>query len=162
MEKFIQNLDLSAKGIWFPIIWGIIVLIFVLFMPKRLTWREIYLTFGVGAFISVIMDIAIVGYILDLFDLGNPIKEGLGDLISYAFIAPCYAVIFLNYYKPDKKWLYVLLFTLISVVSEWILVQVGFMKLKGWHTWWSIPVYLVVFGFWLPWHLRLIRKTVAA
>ena len=161
MGNVVENLDLSAKGIWFPIILGIIVLIFMLFMPKRLTWREIYLTFGVGAFISSISDIVIVGAILDLFNLGNPIKYGLGDLMSYAVIAPCYAVIFLNYYKPEKKWLYVLLFTLISVVSEWILVQVGYMKLKGWQTWWSIPVYLVVFGFWLPWHLNLIRmKTI--
>ncbi|QGH35291.1 hypothetical protein GI584_15080 [Gracilibacillus salitolerans] len=158
MEKFIQNMDLSAKGIWLPIILGVIALAYMLFMPKRLSWREIYFTFGVGAFLSVTVDIVIMGSILDAFDLGDAKKEGIGDLMSYGVAAPCFAVIFLNYFKQEKKWMYVILFTLISLLSEWLLVQVGFMKLKWWQTWWSIPVYIAIFGFWLPWHLRLIRK----
>ncbi len=44
MGNFIQNLDLSAKGIWFPITLGIISLIYIFFMPKRLTWRESQVT----------------------------------------------------------------------------------------------------------------------
>lgn len=159
MEKFIQNLDLSAKGVWFPIVLGVVSLLYMLFMPKRLSWREIYLTYGVGAFLAITMDIIIMGGQIDVFDLGDPKKEGIGDIMSYGVSAPCYAVIFLNYLKQEKKWMYVVLFTLLSFLSEWILVQVEFMKLKGWNTWWSLPVYIVIFGFWLPWHLNLIRKT---
>ncbi|WP_342048795.1 hypothetical protein [Bacillus sp. OTU530] len=160
MEKFIQNLDLSAKGIWFPIVLGAISLLYMLFMPKRLSWGEIYLTFGVGGFLSVTFDVIIMANQLDVFDIGDPTREGLGDFMSYVVIPPCYAVIFLNYLRKENKWMLVALFTLLSFLSEWILVHVGYMKLKGWHTWWSIPVYIIIFGFWLPWHLRLIRRTL--
>ncbi len=34
MEGLIQNLDLSAKGIWFPILLGIISLLYMLFYAK--------------------------------------------------------------------------------------------------------------------------------
>jgi hypothetical protein len=159
MEKFIQNLDLTAKGIWFPITLGTITLIYILFMPKRLTWREIYLIFGTIGYVALIIDMFFMLNYFDIFDLGrNPKQEGIGDLISYGVIPSCYAVIFLNHLKQEKKWLFVALFTLLSFLSEWMLVQVGYMKLKGWQTWWSIPVFIIVFGFWLPWHLRLIRK----
>ncbi|OAS88002.1 MULTISPECIES: hypothetical protein [Metabacillus] len=159
MEKFIQNLDLSAKGIWFPITLGTIALIYILFMPKRLNWREIYLIFGTIGYVALIIDMFFMLNYFDIFDLGrDPKQEGIGDLISYGIIPSCYAVIFLNHFKPEKKWLYVALFTLLSFLSEWMLVQVGYMKLKGWQTWWSIPVFIIVFGFWLPWHLKLLRK----
>lgn len=159
MESLIQNLDLSAKGIWFPILLGIISLLYMLFMPKHISWKIIYLTFCVGGFMAILLDVIIMSGWIDVFDLGKAKLPGLGDLISYSVIAPCYAVIFLNYYQPERKWILVVLFTLLSFLSEWILVKVGYMKLKGWNTWWSIPVYFLIFGFWLPWHMRLIRKS---
>jgi len=158
MNRFIENLDLSANGTWLPIIVGVIVLGFMLFMPKRLRWTEIYLTFGVVGFVTFFMDIAVMAGFFDVFDLGKPAVVGVGDIISYSVIPSCIAIIFLNYYQKDKKWMYVGLFTLLSFLFEWGLVQVGFMELKGWKTWWSIPVYIFVFGFWLPWHFNLIRK----
>lgn len=159
MDKFIQNLDLAAKGLWFPIALGTFTFLYMIFMPKRLSWREIYFTYGVGAFLSVTMDIVIMGSQLDVFDLGDTQNEGFGDLMSYGVAAPCIAVIYLNYYKEERKWLYVALFTVLSFLSEWILVKVGFMVLKGWNTWWSLPVYIIIFGFWLPWHFKQLRKT---
>ncbi|MGM7722910.1 hypothetical protein [Metabacillus sp. Hm71] len=159
MGNFIQNLDLSAKGIWFPITLGIISLIYIFFMPKRLTWGEIYLTFGTIGYVALIIDMFFMLNYFDVFDLGRkPMQEGIGDLLSYGVIPSCYAVIFLNHLNQEKKWIYVILFTLLSSLSEWMLVQIGYMKLKGWQTWWSIPVFIIVFGFWLPWHLKLIRK----
>lgn len=160
MDKFIENLDLSAKGVWFPIVIGIISLLFMLFMPKRLSWREIYLTFGVVGFVTLVIDVIIMSTWLDIFDLGSkPNIEGIGDLVGLALIPSCIAVIFLNFLKQEKKWVYVAIFTLLSFLYEWTLVQVGYMKNKGWHTWWSIPVYIFVFGYWLPWQLGLIRNS---
>ncbi|WP_102275147.1 hypothetical protein [Cytobacillus massiliigabonensis] len=157
METLIQNLDLTAKGIWFPIALGIISLLYILFMPKHISWKVIYLTFGIGGFMATLLDVIVMSGWLDVFDLGQSKIPGLGDLISYSLIAPCFAVIFLNYFNPEKKWKYVVLFTLLSFLSEWMLVKVGYMKLKGWNTWWSLPVYFFIFGFWLPWHLRVIK-----
>ncbi|WP_223596773.1 hypothetical protein [Neobacillus bataviensis] len=159
MEKFIQNLDLSSKGLWFPITLGTIFLIYILFMPKRLSWGEIYFIFGTTGFVAITIDVFIMLNYLDVFDLGrDPKQEGIGDFICYGIIPSCFAVIFLNYFRQEKKWIYVTIFTILSSLSEWLLVQVEYMKLKGWHTWWSIPVFIIVFGFWLPWQLRLIRK----
>ncbi|PMC33907.1 hypothetical protein CJ195_26175 [Bacillus sp. UMB0899] len=159
MEKFIENLDLSSKGIWFPISLGVIMLAYVFFMPKRLSWGEIYFIFCTTGYVAIVIDVFIMLNYLDVFDLGHDIqKEGIGDFISYAIIPSCYAVIYLNYFKQEKKWLYIVLFTILSSLSEWALVQVGYMKLKGWQTWWSIPVFIVVFGYWLPWQLSLLRK----
>lgn len=159
MEKFIQNLDLSSKGIWFPITLGIVALVYIFLMPKRLTWREIYFTFGTISFVALTVDAFFMMNYLDVFDLGKePKQEGIGDYITYGIIPSCFSIIFLNHLKKEKKWTYVFFFTLLSLLSEWMLVQVGYMKLKGWHTWWSIPVFVIAYGFWLPWHLRLIRK----
>lgn len=159
MEKFIQNLDLSSKGLWFPITLGTILLIYIVIMPKRLSWREIYFIFGITGYVAITIDVFLMLNYLDVFDLGrNPQQEGIGDFICYGIIPSCFAVIFLNNFNPVKKWISVTIFTILSTLSEWLLVQVGYMELKGWNTLWSIPVFIIVFGFWLPWQLRLLRK----
>jgi hypothetical protein len=159
MNGFIERLDLQQPGIWFPFVVSAILLFFILLMPKRqLNWRGIYLTFGVIGYVALILDINIVGIYLDWFDLGNPKIEGLGDFTTYGIIPSCLAVAFLNYFDRKGKWLYVAFFTLISFLFEWELTQVGYMKLKGWQSWYSIPVYILVYGWWLPWHLELMQK----
>lgn len=157
---FIQNLDLQQKGIWFPLVTGVIALLFILLMPKRqMNWRGIYITFGVIGYITLMLDVFIVGEYFDLFDIGDPGLEGIGDLMTYAIIPSCLAVAYLNYFDRKNKWLYVALFTIISFLFEWWLTQVGYMRLKGWQNWYSIPVYIIVYGYWLPWHLKLMRNT---
>ncbi|MEW9674324.1 hypothetical protein [Ammoniphilus sp. 3BR4] len=157
LHKIMDNLDLQSKGIWFPITFGVIVLLFALFMPKRLSWREFYLTFGLVGWIGWMSDI-FIGITLDWFDLGIPNKIGLADIISIGIIPSALSVIFLNYYEEKRKWLYAIGFTALSFAFEWVAVQVGYMKLHGWNTWWSLPVYIFVYGFFLPWHIKLIRK----
>lgn len=157
MNTFIENLDLTAKGVWLPNAVGLLLLLFVLFMPKRLSWREVFFVWMTIGFMSWMTD-TLVAVQMDLFDLGHPDKRGLGEVINYAIIPPALSVIFLNYFKPEKKWIYAVAFTVISFTYEWGLVQVGFMKLRGWRTLWSIPVYLIMFGLIVPWILRLLRK----
>lgn len=158
MNSFFQNLDLQQEGIWFPLISGIIALLFIVLMPKRqMNWRGIYITFGVIGYVTLMLDVFIVGEYFDLFDIGDPGLEGIGDLMTYAIIPSCLAVAYLNYFDRKRIWLYVALFTVISFLFEWELTRVGYMRLKGWQNWYSIPVYIIVFGLWLPWHLKLIQ-----
>ncbi|ASK63989.1 hypothetical protein CFK37_18420 [Virgibacillus phasianinus] len=152
----LKDLDLLSKGVWFPIIIGIITILFMLFMPKRISWKDIYITFGVVGYVTWMIDSGMNQF--DSFNLANPKKVGIGDIISYGIIPSALAVIYINYLKLDSKWGLVILFTVISFIIEWGMVQAGYMKLNGWHTWWSIPVYLIVYGFWLPWHKRLIES----
>ncbi|HCF50091.1 MAG TPA: hypothetical protein DER60_07400 [Syntrophomonas sp.] len=158
MNSFIQHLDLQQQGIWFPLITGAIALLFVLLMPKRqMNWRGIYITFGVISYVTLMLDVFIVGEYFDLFDIGDPALEGIGDLITYAIIPSCLAITYLNYFNEKNKWLYVTLFTIISFLFEWELTRAGYMKLKGWQNWYSIPVYIIVYGWWLPWHFKFIN-----
>ena len=159
MDTVIASLDLQQKGIWLPLLVGAILLLFVFFMPKRqMNWQSIYLTAGVVTAVGLLLDINIIGQYLDLFDLGDPNKEGIGDLISYSIIPSCLAVIYLNYLDQQRKGVYIVIFIALSFLYEWELTQLGYMKLKGWQNWYSIFVYLVVYGLWLPWHLNIMRE----
>jgi hypothetical protein len=156
-DSLYKNLNLEARGVWFPIIAGIIIIIFVIFMPKKLTKKEIYVTYGVVGYVALILDVWVMATVLDLFNLGNPDKVGIGDMISYAIVSPSLAVIFINFYKKDKKWLYVLVFSLISFLYEATLVRVGYMESRGWSAFYSIPIFIISYRFWFPWHLRFIE-----
>jgi hypothetical protein len=153
-----KNLNLSAKGILYPIILGVIMLMVTTLMPKKLTKSEMYITFGVVGYVVLMLDIFIMATMFDVFDLGSPDVVGLGDIISYGIIAPCLSIIFLNFYKQEKKWIYVSVFSLVSFLYEIGLVYVGYMDLKGWNSLFSIPVHIISYGFWFPWHLRLMRR----
>lgn len=97
----------------------------------------------------------------DLFDLGSAKKEGIGDLLSYGVIPSLIALIYLNFYKIEKKWIFVILFTGLSFLAHWGLLEAGYMKHKHWHVWWDTPVLLFMFGIYLPWHLKLMRRTLS-
>ena len=158
LNNLYKNIDLSAKGVWFPIAFGIVILIFVIFMPKRLAKKEIYFTVGVVGYVALMLDIFVFAIALDVFDLGDPQIVGVGDIISYGVVSPCIALIFLNYYKQENKWVYVSIFTAISFLYEVILVNIGYMSLHGWNSLFSIPVHIVSFGYWFPYHLKLMRR----
>ena len=161
MYSIIKNLDLSAKGIWFPISVGLLLLFFALFMPKRkINWLEFYITFGVVGYVAWISD-TVVGGMLDLVDLGDPKITGLGEFASYSFIPSSLSVIYLNYVKKTNKWILVLLFTLLSTLIEWIMIQIGYLKMKNWGFFiFSIIAYLIVFSVILPVHIKVIKKNL--
>ncbi|QJW46574.1 hypothetical protein HA075_12555 [bacterium BFN5] len=103
--------------------------------------------------------LTILGSYFDWFDLGDSQIEGLGDLASYGVIPSCLAIIYLNYFNRQSKWAYVALFTLLSFLYEWELTNLGYMKLKGWQDWYSIPIFILVYGAWLPWHYEVIQRS---
>jgi hypothetical protein len=146
-----------TQGWWYPAVLSLILLLFVIFMPKRISWKEIYITFGVIGFIVWMTDMTLA-VPFDIFDLGNPKKEGLPEILLFGIIPSCLAVIFLNYYNQDKKWFWVILFVITSLILEWLTVKVGLMKLKLWKTWWSTPVHFLAYSWYLPWHLKFIRR----
>ncbi|MBQ4870363.1 hypothetical protein IHQ11_28495 [Priestia megaterium] len=161
MHSIIKNLDLSARGIWFPISVAFLLLLFALFMPKReINWLEFYITFGVVGYVAWNSD-TVVGRMLDWVDLGNPKITGLGEFVSYNFIPTSLSVIYLNYFKKNNKWILVLLFTLLSTLIEWLMIQTGYLKMKNWSFFiFSIIAYLIVFSIILPIHIKVIKKNL--
>ncbi|MCM2535973.1 hypothetical protein NDK43_31390 [Neobacillus pocheonensis] len=157
MSSFIKNLDLNAQGIWFPLVSGGILFLYALFMPKKeINWRDFYITFGVIGFVAWISD-SVFGKMIDLVDFGNPNITGLGEFVSYSFIPSSLGVIYLNYLKKTNKWMLVIIFAIISTLIEWGMRKVGYMKAHGWSFFISIPAYLIVYGFFLPLHRRIIK-----
>ncbi|WP_160725239.1 hypothetical protein [Bacillus sp. USDA818B3_A] len=157
MNSIMKNLDLHAQGVWFPILISMFLLLYALFMPKKeIGWREFYVTFGIVGYLAWISD-SILGKMLDLVDFGHPKITGIGEFFSYSFIPSSMAVIYLNYLEKTNKWKLTIIFTIMSVLIEWGMRSVGYMKPHGWSFFISIPLYLVVFAFLLPLHRKWIK-----
>ncbi|ULT59526.1 hypothetical protein L1999_13795 [Neobacillus drentensis] len=158
MQQFLSNLDLGANGLWFPVTASILFALAVLIIPKKIiSWREIYITFGVVGFITWFSD-GLIARQLDLFDIGDPKKAGIGDLMSYTFIPSSLAILYLNYFTHRNRWKLTICFTFIALLIEFWMVYVGYMKYKGWNWYISTIVFLIAFGFLLPMHIKFIRK----
>lgn len=132
----------------------------VLFVKKRLSLRENIIIFVTIAFISQMSD-RYVGAILDLFDIGPTKEVDLIDLFFVPIVPSCIAILFLNTFKRSRYVIYAIVWSVLSFLYEWSLVYFGYMKLRSWKPWYSIPVYIAVF-FLLPWYLRYIKRETAA
>ncbi|KKI93283.1 hypothetical protein WQ54_05500 [Bacillus sp. SA1-12] len=151
------NFDIMSKGLWYPITLSLILFVIILVMPKRLSKQEIYTTFGIIGYIVWTVDMTL-GDPLDFFNVGSGKVTAVPELFLYGIIPGLIAIIFINYYNEDKKWTYIIAFTLISYLLNWLAVKVGIMKLNNWQTWYAIPIFFVVYAFVLPWHLKFIKK----
>jgi len=158
MSLILGRLDLEARGVWYPISFSAFVVLFILFMKKRhVTWRQIYATFGVICSLSWIMDITSAIY-FDAFRYGTDHGIGIADLISITFIPSGLAIIYLNYRTQSNKWLLLILFTLLSLGIEFITIQVNYFHLIHWKLYYSVIMYLIVYGCLLPLHKRVIEN----
>lgn len=144
-----------SQGWWYPAILSVILLLIVFFMPKRLNWKEIYITFGIIGYILWMIDMTIA-VPFDVFDLGDPQKEGIPELTLFGIIPSCLSVIYLNLFKEDKKWFLVIFFVITSLILEWLTTKVGLMK--NYNNLYSTPIHFVAYAFYLPWHLKFIRR----
>jgi hypothetical protein len=153
----LKRLDLKAKGSWFIYLTGSILLYLSVTITKNISGREWLLIFGVVGFLGWMADILIF-FILDLMDSGDPSIGGLPDIFMFVIGPGATAILFLNYYCRPGKLVRVLFYSALSYMIEYILVKLGFIKLKGWKPIYSIPCYLLIFGVVLPWILKLIRN----
>ncbi|WP_026559844.1 hypothetical protein [Bacillus sp. J37] len=150
------NFDL-AKGIWYPIVLSILLVIIIFIIPKKLSKQELYITFGVIGYVVWMVDMTIAAP-FDIFDIGTK-RNGLPELLLYGIIPSCIAIIFLNLYlSTSKKKTLTIIFIVLSFILEWLAEITGIMTSKIWHAYYSIPVFTVVFFFALPWHLKFIRN----
>lgn len=133
-------------------------LLVVIFMPKKVTTKEIYVTWWTLAYLVLAVDI-IFGATYDWFDYGGDKNITIPDLIFEATVAPFAGIIFLNF-MPHKKMkfaFYTLLWTLFALLFESIALKTGFLKYKGWNLFFSIPFYPLTSIF-LRWHLAFLRR----
>jgi hypothetical protein len=149
---------MKYEGEWYVWTLVIISIVFVLIMPKKnLTWVGIFITFVFSAGLTWTFD-TISMSTFNLFDLAKKISIELSDALLICIVPASIATIFVNFYKPQKEWVFVLIFTMLCFVLELGLVQVGYMKNNGWNTWYGIPVYFIIFKFLFPWYFNLLTK----
>lgn len=142
---------------WYPYtIIGIFLLILIT-MPKKLTFKEMYYSAGVFGFGTWLGDV-LVGDVFKGFQIGpSPVTSPI-DYIFVAFVPPAIGIIYVNFLTVTKSILYRWIFAVVSFLLEWGAVASGYMTSKGWHTWYSIPVYIFVFLIFFPLHLKIMRK----
>ncbi|MEH7436711.1 hypothetical protein V7182_04375 [Neobacillus drentensis] len=153
----LKRLDPFAKGSWFIYLSGSILLFLSAKLTENISRREWFLLFGMVGFYGWMANI-ILFFILDFMDSGDSSIGGLPDIFMFVIGPVSIAILFLNRYNTPTKIIRVLLFSLLSLLIEYILEKLGFLKLKRWKAYYSIPFYLVLFAVVLPWTLKLIRK----
>lgn len=144
-------------GIWFGFITLCFTLPFVWFMPKRISLKEIYISWGWLAAITFNIDL-IFGLILDLYDFESP-SITIEDLILQFLLPPSFGVIILNFMPFRKRdfVLYLIGMTLFAITYEVLSLLTGYLVYKGWKLWFSVPFYALVILY-LRIHLSLLRK----
>lgn len=154
----LSNLDLGAKGLWFPLVVIIALLLTLILIPKtRINRIELYIIFCIIGFATWVADSFILR-VFDIIDLGSPVKPGLGDILSYTFIPSSLGCLFLCFLDRKNIWKLSLLFTIISFAIELGMELSGYMKVKGLFNVFSVFFYFIMYRFALPFHLRLIRR----
>lgn len=158
MDTFLHNLDLGAKGLWFPVTISIVLVLTALFIPKKkISWIEMYTTFGIVGLFTWITD-GIIARGFDLIDLGDPNTGGIGEILSYTFIPTSLSILFINYFTKKNKWKLTILFTILSFLIETGMLYFGYMEYSGWNRFISFIVFIIAFYFLVPLHIKIIRR----
>lgn len=103
----------------------------ICFMPKRLTKREMYITWFIMSGLTIYINL-LFGYIMDLYDFVD--KEILlHDLFLQWALPSSFAILFLNF-MPEKRgpfvW-YLIGVTVISVLYELLSLHFAYLVYKG-------------------------------
>ncbi|WP_134703699.1 CBO0543 family protein [Ammoniphilus sp. YIM 78166] len=146
--------------IWFPILTIAVNLVFIWFMPKRMTRKEIYTTWALLSMLSLTVD-TLFGHSGEITLLHFQ-EEGLqiSDLLFEIMLAPSFGIIFSNY-MPEQLGAfikYTVYWTAFSTLYEWVTVQIDFLIYQGWKLWYSTVIYVITFSF-IRWHLYFLRTS---
>nr|WP_263324152.1 CBO0543 family protein [Neobacillus sp. Marseille-Q6967] len=141
------------------IITVIACIIAVIFIPKRISYMEMYTSSFLGPLMAVMADVY-----LDLkFDLYGFFQKGIDYqyLLIFFIVYPAANIIFLNLFPFKKpvmqKILYILFFSGLTVLFEFLATFSEVFYHNGWKLWYSAVAYPLLFTLLLL-NLLLIRK----
>lgn len=133
---------------WFVIINLITLNIFVWVIPKIFSVLEGISHYIFGIFIGMFYDHTISVRPWDFYDVNDSSAYQVIDFLSYIMYGPfsyffVYLYVKLRIKGGFKHILYILTWTCISMLAEWIGVKIGlFHYNKGYKMYWSFPIYL--------------------
>ncbi|SFA81277.1 hypothetical protein SAMN05216312_101641 [Cohnella sp. OV330] len=144
-------------GNWFAYASAVVAIAALIFSPRRLTKREIYITYFVMIALTIYTDL-FFGLVLDQYDFINP-DVSASDLILQISLPPTAGVLALNFMPSGVKRFigYLILVVALALLFEWLSLRTGYLVYKGWSLYYSLVVYVIGLLF-LRWHLRFIRS----
>ncbi|MBM6618708.1 CBO0543 family protein [Bacillus suaedaesalsae] len=143
---------------------SVLIVVAAFFIPKKIKLYELYTTsiFATlfGLLVDTVLAVKYKTYVLD--KPGIQIPPLIGQVVLYF----CTNILLLNFYPFNKplKWriLYVLFFTLLTVVFEFTAYIFGFIKYNEWKIWYSALSYPFLIYFLLlhyKFFLWLVKKS---
>jgi hypothetical protein len=131
----------------------------IIFMPKRITWLEIYTTSWFAIAFCSLVDIYL-DLKLHLYGFFNREKVDWEVLILYFGMYPLYNAIFLNFFPASSLWrkiLYFLANEVVLVSYEWLMIQTGVIFYAKWTLWYSALAYPFILLI-LCWNWKITKQ----
>jgi hypothetical protein len=135
---------------WFILISLAVLVLLLIFLPKRFPTSITTLILVFSMAIARVVDHLLAGPSINFYDVLDSGKYELFDILCYVPYAP-FAYIFVYLYdkwkiKGINTTLYILLFSLIGIGTEWLTTTplIDFFKYHNWNIFYSLPIYLVV------------------
>ncbi|MBL0388244.1 hypothetical protein JJB07_16645 [Tumebacillus sp. ITR2] len=143
----------------FVLVSSIVLILMQAFLIKKMPVPLIVLIWVFNYFLVQLADMVIAVPPLNLYDIMDSPKFEWSDFFTHLFIYPTIGFLFVYLYQ---KWephdlqiaVYVVFWSLLSVLYEWLAVKFGVFHYSGWKLWWSFFVYIVVFVL----NLLFVRK----
>ncbi|MDQ0231479.1 hypothetical protein [Metabacillus malikii] len=144
--------------ITFLVVSYILLIAFILFMPKKITIQEMYITFIVVALHTLVADTLFAGIFKLYVVMGEPGPQ-LIDLFTELTLPALFGIIYINFIPNGlkKKLGYIIIWVVLSVLYEILSRYVGYITFKGWENWLSVLFYLYACTF-MIFHQSFIRK----
>src|SRR4051794_38547194 len=114
---------------WYPFTCIGLLLLILLFMPKHLTFKEMYYSAGIVGFGAWFGD-ALVADVFGAFQIGPSPKTYLIDHIFVSFVPLAIALVYLNFLVVNKSQIYRWIWVVIAFLSEWGAEASGYMTNK--------------------------------
>ncbi|WP_407272771.1 CBO0543 family protein [Radiobacillus sp. PE A8.2] len=133
--------------------------IIAILVPKRLTKIEIYAT----SFFAIAFGRTADAFLDIKYNFYGYITEGIQytGVLAQFLIYPAISTLFLNFFPSNKKLkykaLYIIGWSIFSVIFEWISLQTNFFYYTTWKLWYSALIYPFLFLILLG-NLVIIRK----
>lgn len=137
----------------------LVCIIAVIFIPKRISYLEMYTSSFMAPLMAVMADVY-----LDLkFDLYGFFNKGIDYpyILIFTIVYPATNIIFLNLFPFEKgrarKILYILIFSLLTLLFEYLSTFSKVFYHNGWKFWYSALAYPILYTI-LFLNLLFIRK----
>jgi hypothetical protein len=142
-------------------IFFIILDIITFLVPKRLSSIELYTTNLFALLFGINVDM-VLNFKYHLYGYFGKGFQWLGYGGEFLYFIPV-SVLFLNYY-PLKgtnrtKLLYILAWSFVSVMIEFLIEKTHFFNYTGWKLWYSACLYPIIYLILIT-HLRIVKKLI--